>query len=288
MSSQVTQSEDYNFIAFSRDEAYREANRQLLREVFPRLPSAFFHVDVASGTGLVPQEMSTLCVEEGKCGTIIGVDPDRFAIENARASTPSTLYSTVEYLVGKGQDLARLLAGKIPPDGVDYVSIHDAIHEVEEEDKQSVMQAIASIIKPGGLFTYNSAFTTVAMEESAMQWGRWKAKAFSTLGGRRNRKVKGFIVHTPDEYRDMITQAGLSIIYEAKKSVIMSRNALETIAMYPRFVYGVFADYVGEQEVTLQEQSKALIQALDELGLADIPRVWHELIAQKPLLASKI
>jgi hypothetical protein len=126
------------------------------------------------------------------------------------------------------------------------------------------------------------------MEESAMQWGRWKAKAFSILGGRRNRKVQGLVVHTPDEYRDMITQAGLSIIYEAKKSVIMSRTALETIAMYPRFVYGVFADFMGDQEMSLQEQSRALIQALDELGLADIPRVWHELIAQKPLLAAKV
>lgn len=282
-SDRAGQSEEFNFIAFSKDEAYRDANRQLLREVFSRLPSPFFHVDVASGTGLVAQEVSALCQEFGKQGTIIGVDPDHFAIESARKSTPSMPMSTVEYLVGRGQDLVQLLAGKVPPEGVDYVSIHDAIHEVEEKDKQSVLQSIGQILKPGGLFTYNSAFTTAAMEESPMQWGRWKSKAFRILGGKRNRKIKGIITHTPEDYREMVTQAGLTIVHEAKHSIVMSRFALDAIATYPRFVYGVFADFVSEAEVSLAEKSRALIQALDDLGLADIPRVWHELIAQKPV-----
>ena len=283
LSDRVAQSEEFNFIAFSKDEAYRDANRQLLREVFSRLPSPFFHVDVASGTGLVPQEVSALCQKHGKQGTIIGVDPDHFAVESARKNTPAMPLSTVEYLVGRGQDLVQLLAGKVPPEGVDYVSIHDALHEVEEEDKQSVLRYIEQILKPGGLFTYNSAFTTAAMEESPMQWGRWKSKAFSILGGKRNRKIKGLITHTPEEYRDMVTQAGLTIVYEAKQSIVMSRFALETIAIYPRFVYGVFGDFVSEAEVSLAQKSRALIQALDDLGLADVPRVWHELIAQKPV-----
>jgi len=283
LSNRVVQSEEYNFIAFSRDEAYREANRQLLRRVFSRLPSPFFHVDVASGTGLVPQEVSALCLQNGKKGTIIGVDPDHFAVQSARKSTPSNPGCTVEFLEGRGQDLERLLVGRIPSDGVDYASIHDAIHEVEEEDKQSVLLAIAKIIRPGGFFTYNSAFTTAAMEESAMQWGRWKSRAFSILGGKRNRKVKGLITHTPEEYKQMITNAGLTIVHEAKKSVVMSRTALETIATYPRFIYGVFADFVSEQEVSLEEESRALVKALDDLGVTEIPRVWHELIAQKPL-----
>jgi|GEM_PF-2523130 len=286
LSDRVAQSEQFNFIAFSRDEAYRDANRQLLREVVSRLPSPFFHVDVASGTGLVPQEVSALCQELGKQGTIIGVDPDAFAIESAKKNTPATPLSTVEYLIGKGQDLVQLLTGKVPPEGVDYASIHDAIHEVEEEDKQSVLQAIGQILRPGGLFTYNSAFTTAAMEESPMQWGRWKSKAFSILGGKRNRTIKGLITHTPEEYREMITQAGLSVIHEAKQTVVMSRFALETIAVYPRFVYGVFADFVSETEVSLADKSRALIEALDDLGLADVPRVWHELIAQKPISAA--
>lgn len=283
LTNRVAQSREYNFVAFSRDEAYREVNTQLLLKAFLCLPSPFFQVDVASGTGLVSQEVSSLCQEKGKRGTIIGIDPDRFAVENARKNAPSTPYCAVEFVEGRAQDMEQLLAGRIPPEGVDYISIHDAIHEIEEEDKQSILLSIARILNPGGLFTYNSAFTTAALEHSALVWGRWKAKAFSILGGKRNRKIKGLITHTPEEYRQMITNAGLSVVYEAKQSVKMSRTALEAIARYPRFIYGVFADLVGDEKMPLEEKSQALIKALDDLGITEVPRIWHELMARKPL-----
>ena len=282
LTNQVAQSKEYNFIAFSRDEAYREANRQLLLKAFLRLPSPFFQLDVASGTGLVSQEVSSLCQEKGKRGTIIGIDSDRFAVESARKNTPSTPHCAVEFVEGTAQDMDQLLAGRIPPEGVDYATIHDAIHEIEE-DKQSVLLSIARILKPGGLFTYNSAFTTAALEQSALVWGRWKAKAFSILGGKRDRKIKGVITHTPEEYRQMITNAGLTVVHEAKKSVKMSRTALEAIATYPRFIQGVFADLVGGEKLVLEEKSQALIKALDDLGISEVPRIWHELMARKPL-----
>lgn len=277
------QSRDYNFVAFSRDEAYREANRDLLSRALSCLPSPFFHVDVASGTGLVAQEMSSLAQDKGKRGTIIGIDTDHFAVESARRLAPSTPNCTVEFVEGRAQDMEQLLAGRIPPAGVDYVSIHDAIHEIDgEEDKRSVFRCMARILKPGGLFTYNSAFTTAAMEQSAMLWGRWKARAFSILGGRRNREVRGLKIHTPEEYRRMIVNAGLHVVHEAKRGVKLSRTALEAIARYPRFIYGVFADFVGEEKVLLEEKSRALIEALDSLGITEGQRIWHELVARKP------
>jgi hypothetical protein len=97
--------------------------------------------------------------------------------------------------------------------------------------------------------------------------------------------VKGLVIHSPDEYRAMITDVGLSIVHEAKKSVCLPRSALEAIAHYPRFVWGVFADFVGEEMVPLEQKSQALIKALDELDIAELPRVWHELIACKPVPA---
>lgn len=283
LTDRVAQSERFNFVDFARDKAYREANRDLLREAFARLPSSFFHIDIASGTGLVAQEVCALCEQTGKKGTVIGIDPDSYAVRSATENTPSTPYCRVEFIEGRAQDINQLLAGKLPPRGADYVSIHDAIHEMEEEDKGSILVSVANILRPGGLFTYNSAFTTVAMEQAAMQWGKWKARAFSVLGGKRNRRVKGLVTHAPEEYREMITSAGLSIVHEARKSVCMSRSALEAIARYPRFVLGVFADFVGEEMVPLEQKSQALIKALDDLGISEIPRVWHELLARKPL-----
>ncbi|HUV95619.1 MAG TPA: class I SAM-dependent methyltransferase [Anaerolineae bacterium] len=276
------QSERYNFVAFSRDRAYREANRELILRAFSRLPSPFFQVDVASGTGLVAQEVSDLCQQTGKTATIIGVDLDPFAVESARESVPSTSYCAVGFIQGRAQDVHRLLHGRIPPGGVDYVSIHDAIHEIEgEKDKRSVFSSIASILKPGGIFTYNSAFTTVAMEGSAIKWGRMKARAFSMLGAKRDRTVEAIRIHSPEEYKQMIVNAGLVVIYETKRVVRLARSALEAIARYPAFVEGAFADMVGAERVSFEKKSQALIDALDSLGIAEIPRIWHETMAQK-------
>lgn len=276
------QSEAYNFISFARDKAYREVNRLLIGRALALLPSRFFHVDVASGTGLVPQEVCALCEEQGKSGTIIGIDPDRFAVESARQHTRPGPRCTVEFVQGVAQDMARLLAGKIPREGVDYTSIHDAIHEIKGEDnKRSVLAAMARILKPGGILTYNSAFTTAAMEVAAMDWGRLKAKAFAVLSGRRDRQIVALKIHTPEQYKQMIAETGLAIIHEARQVVKISRAAMEAIAHYPAFIEGVFADMVGKEQVSLEEKCRAMLAAIEALGLAEIPRVWHEIMAQK-------
>ncbi len=276
------QSQAYNFISFAADRAYREVNRALIERALALLPSPFYQVDVASGTGLVPQEACAVAQEEGKSARIIGVDPDGFALESARKQTRPGPNCVVEFVQGLAQDMSRLLVGKIPADGADYTSIHDAIHEIPGEDtKKGVLAAMAGILRPGGLFTYNSAFTTCAMDEAPMDWGRLKAKAFAIIGGKRDRQMPAFKVHTPEQYRQMIVDAGLTVIHEARRVVRLPRSAMEAIARYPAFIEGVFSDMVGKERLSLEEKSRAMLAAIEALGLAEIPRVWHEILAQK-------
>jgi hypothetical protein len=39
---------------------------------------------------------------------------------------------------------------------------------------------------------------------------------------------------------------------------------------------------VGTQQVSLEEKSRTILAAIDSLGIVAIPRVWHEIIAQRP------
>lgn len=278
----AAQSEEYNFNSFAADRAYREVNRLLIEKALAHLPARFAHVDVACGTGLVPQEVSALCRALGRVATVIGIDPDRFALESARRHTPSTPHCSVEFVQGMAQDMDHLLAGKVPPTGIDYASIHDALHEISrEDDKRSVLKAMARILRPGGVFTYNSAFTTIAMDEAPMDWGRLKAKAFAILGGKRDRTLPAFKVHTTEEYRAMIVDAGLTVIHEARRVVRIPRSAMEAIGRYPAFIEGAFSDMIGTSQVSLAEKSRAIQEAIAAMGLIEIPRVWHEIMAQK-------
>lgn len=280
MSAQTT---GLNFIRFAKEPVYQQVNRGLVETALSYVPSTFHQVDVATGTGLVPQLVAQLCEEQGRHAIIIGVDPDPFALAYAREQTKNARAAHVTYVEGFGQNLKVLLAGRIPEEGVDYTSIHDAIHEIPtEEDKRAVFNAMAQVLKPGGVLSYNSAFTVIGMGESAFGYGQWKMDAIKSLGERRNKSIEAIAIHHPDEYETMLKDSGLTIIHSAVRPVILTRDALEAIAQYPGFVEGVFRDMTNTENYPLEVKSKALIESLDRKDITGLDRIWHEVVARKP------
>jgi len=272
-----------NFEEFSGQPEYVEVNRGLVKQVVLKLPVNFCHVDVATGTGLVPRLIIEEATKENKKGEIIGVDPNVTSLNIARRNILGPRGISVKFIEGFGQDLKQLLGRIIPPGGVDGVSILDALHEIrKDEDKVEVIGAMADILKPGGLLTFNSAFTTEGILMDPMGWGKWKLRAMGILGGRRDKQVQGLPIHPPEIYKQIIENAGLKVIYEAKKIVNLTKEALLAISKYPAFFRGALEDMRGQESVPDVKKSNALIQALKELGVPALPRVWYEIIAQKP------
>ena len=273
------------FEDFANQPEYMQVNRQLVEVLLPLLPEIYVHVDVATGTALVPKLLIDGSERRGLKGKIIGIDPNNVSLDIAKKTTHGTGNILVKFIEGKGQDLRTLLRGEIPEEGVESVSIYNSIHEIPGEDtKRSVIKSMTDILRNGGLFSYNSAFTTIAMEDSAMDWGKWKMAAFGLFKGTRIRGMEPIKIHTPEEYRQMLEEAGLVIMHEARNVVNLSRSALEAISRYPEFAEGVFRDMKDTLNVTLEEKSKKLISALDQLNIPGIKRTWHEIIAQKPLV----
>lgn len=281
---QTISQEPLTFRGFAEKPEYIEVNRGLIRKFFLNLPRSFTHVDVATGTGMVPKLIIEASNSNHREGRIIGIDPNGLSLEIARQTTPPSNGISVEYIEGYGQNLKELLQGKIPEEGADGISMHDAIHEVASmEDKKIIIENIVDSLKREGLFSYNSAFTTKAMEGVAIDWGRWKLEAFSRLKEKRDKTVTPIEVLKPEEYRGIIEKAGLKVIHEELRTVTLSKVALAAISRYPKFVEGVFADMVNTTKKTIEEKSQALIWALDQLNIASLKRTWHEIIAQKPL-----
>ncbi len=272
-----------NFEKFSEQPEYVEVNRGLIKQFVLRLPGNFCLVDVATGTGLIPRLLIEEAIKENKKGEIIGVDPNVTSLNIARRNILGPRGISVKFIEGFGQDLKQLLNGIIPPGGVDGVSILDALHEIrKDEDKVEVIGAMTDILKPGGLLTFNSAFTTEGILIDPMGWGKWKLRAMGILGGKRDRQVQVMPIHSPEIYKQMIENAGLKVIHEAKKIVNLTKEALLAISKYPAFFRGALEDMRGQESVPDIEKSNALIQALEELGVPALPRVWYEIIAQKP------
>lgn len=284
--NRTEQTESYNFVEFSQIGEYRKVNKELLLTALKFLPkniTNIIHVDNATGTGLIPQLAAEVYAERGMQAIIIGIDPDLYALKKAADSIQNTKDIRLLLFQGYGQHLERLLKGHIPSEGVDVVSIHDAIHEIPGKDtKRAIFASQAKILKPAGIQTYNSSFTTAGNADAAFKWGKWKMAAFSYFNEQRDRTINAIEVLSPEEYRKMITDSGLKVVHEAMKKVILSLNALKAISRYPEYVNGVFRDMVNTGKYTLIEKSRALITVLEKEGVTALPRQWHEIVAQKP------
>jgi len=269
---------------FSIQPEYVKANRELIGNFVKKLPENFFHVDIATGTGLIPQLIIEEAAKENKSGKIIGIDPNVTSLNIARKNVLGTDRVKVEFIEGMGQDLKRLLKEKIPTDGVDGVGILDALHEIKnDEDKISVIKSMADILKPEGLFVFNSAFTTQGVAKDPMGWGKWKLKAMESFGRKRDKQIKAMPIHTPEEYKQMIEGAGLQVDpgCEITKTVMLTEAALIAISIYPAFSVGALEDMQGQESISTVDKCNAMIAALKSLGIQGLPRVWYEIIAKK-------
>lgn len=276
-----------HFGHFSDIPEYREVNRALVQELVAHLPNPFVHVDLATGAGLVPQLLIEAAEARGYTGRVYGIDLEPKSIELARATTPPSSLVSVEFIEGDARDACRLLADEVPPGSADSLSIHDAIHEIPLKDQPKVLQAMYRLAKKGALVSLNSAFTDIALKvgSSLRGHGEWKIYFAKLTGGKRNREEEAFKYRTPEEYKEEIVKAGFKIIKDSQETVNLSRKALKYIGMYPTFIEGFCKGIVFPRKFTLQELSEAIGQAVDQLRFDGLPRVWYNIIAQKPKAA---
>lgn len=102
-----------HFGHFAEIPEYRQVNEQLVERLFQHLPNPFVLVDVATGTGLVPQLLIEKAERLGYSGTIIGIDPNPDSLEIVEERTPESQNLTTEFILGFGQETDRLVTGKI-------------------------------------------------------------------------------------------------------------------------------------------------------------------------------
>ena len=276
--------EDLHFGHFAAVPEYRQVNRELVQELFRHMPNPFVHVDLATGTGLVPQLLIEEAEKRGFRGTIIGIDRSPKALEIAEATTPRPSNIDLRFVEADARYLERLKGDELPADGADSLSIHDAIHEItDQEGQRRVYNGMAAIAREGALLSSNSTFTTVSMAvaNSLRGHGEWKLHFMRLTGARRNDKGGSLPYRRPEDYRKMIEEAGFKVVHELERAIHLTREALKAIARYPAFVEGVAGDLVFPRKFSLAEQSHYLSLAVDKVRYDGLPRIWHEIIGRR-------
>ena len=275
---------DLHFGHFSAIPEYRQVNRDLVARLLDHAPDPFVHLDVATGAGLVPQLIIEEATARGYRGRVIALDRDEQALEIARQTVSGNDQVSVTFVNGDARDTRASVHEHLPPDGVDSVSIHDAIHEIEGElDQRRVFASLADVARSGAFLSINSTFTSTSMAvgHSMRSHGEWKLHFIRLSGAKRLRQVETLAYRAPEDYKQMIEDAGFRVVHEEDREVLLTRAALKAISRYPEFVRGMARDLTFARDVSVAELSDAMSAAVDKIRFDVVPRLWFGVIAQK-------
>lgn len=285
---EAKQDESLNFTGFSNWQPYRDANEALLREVYSRLPARFVQIDVASGTGLVPALADKVCRDLSKTARILAIDPDQYALDQSRADNPDTKHRQTVFIQGFAQDLESLVRREVSHQGVDLITIYNAVHLVPETERLAFIGASYRLLGLDGYYSSNSSFTTISTPDRPIAWARWKLKAVKLVGGTVRRDLPGMEYINPEVYLQSLRDAGLTPVFENTRPIEMDQKGLEAISRDPEFILGTFQGVTFDQGVPdLHKKSQALVDAIPAIN-PPIQRVWCEVIAQKQAIESKL
>ena len=272
----MTESE-FSYRPFASQGFYQVVNKQLVEMVD-------FHpgqrvVDLACGTGAVTR----LILEKlrgARDSLVIGIDMSATAIREAMAQLSNVKDVALELIHSRAEQLSEIVKERV--DGVVFCN---GIHMVP--DKTELMGEVATTLRPGGTFAFNTTFFNGAIpEESEQFYRRWMSKSIRSLKknhdmlpSREVEKVAARVQLTVEEYEDLLARSGFSIERKDMCPAPMDLEGFLAISQYEAFIEGAMPGV--PLELGSESLQNGARQAFEELQLKDVPRNWLTVVATK-------
>ena len=273
----------FTFEAFASHPFYTAINRSLVQQALAPLaarPSGvpLTIVDMACGTGAVTRLIAEELVHQGRQGRIIAVDPSADALRLAQQSI-GEMEADVAYFQGEADELPTLVRE------ADAAFFCNAIHLIAE--KGATFRQMAAILAPGAVFACNSAFYQGTNDESTLRFSRlwirravqWLHKAHPDVRLSREEKAVAMQWLTPEAYSSLLRESGFSQVETVQERVMLSPDGLRDLGHYWLFIQGALPG--APLALGAAALGSAVYQACQELGLAEVSRMWLQIIARK-------
>jgi len=273
----------FTFEAFASHPFYTAINRSLVQQALAPLaarPSGvpLTIVDMACGTGAVTRLIAEELVRQGRQGRIIAVDPSAGALRLAQQSI-GEMGMDVAYFQAEADELPTLVRE------ADAAFFCNAIHLIAQ--KGATFRQMAAILAPGGVFACNSAFYQGTNDESTLRFSRlwirravqWLRKAHPDVRLSREAKAVAMQWLTPEAYSSLLRESGFSQVETVQERVMLSPDGLRDLGHYWLFIQGALPG--APLALGAAALGASVYQACQELGLAEVPRMWLQIIARK-------
>jgi ubiquinone/menaquinone biosynthesis C-methylase UbiE len=274
---------------FSHEPEYIEANRVfVLRQP---LTGVQRFLDLACGTGTV----SELLLEQAPQAHLNGVDYDPVQIELS-----TQRFTNLGYEVRHGFELTdAYAAGKpvlvlavgsadelpFPEASFDCVTIANAIHMLP--DKPRLLAAVARVLRPGGVFGFNSAFYAGSMPPGTdriyMDWIKIASDMLAQKQIKRRRgTARGAFKNpwfTPADWSQMLADAGMQVHDLNERVVELNARSFGLVGAYGGLAEVLLSGFPVEEAAAALEA--AAQPAMDASKATVVPRNYLEIWATR-------
>ncbi|MDR7555531.1 MAG: class I SAM-dependent methyltransferase [Armatimonadota bacterium] len=261
----------FSFAKFAAHPFFREVNEWLVARA--RIRPGSDVVDLGCGPGAVT-EIILRHMGTPPAGRVYAVDPSASALRLAAQRIQSAI---VRFIQGTAERIASL----VPQ--VDTVVFCNAIHLVP--DKAQVVGAVSKIVRPGGVFAFNTSFFEGAYPAETYRFYKlWVLRAVRWLkeqGHTVARGVKATAMQwlSPDEYRALLAAHGFGETEIAFQEKRLTCQAWEDISEFSLFIEGALPGV--PLDLGAEALKVGVRQAFRELGLQSVPRIWLQAIARR-------
>ena len=268
--------EEYTFAKFSENPFYNELIERLVDMV--DVQSREKIMDLACGTGAVTGLILDR-LRGARNSVVICIDQSSTALRQARQSLEERREAALLFVQSRVEALTEAVKGR-----VDAVFYCNAIHYVP--DKDELLRRISDIVKPGGVFAFNTSFYEGPLDrEAVLFYRKWMLKAMRILKQdhglslKKSDKVESRKHLTADEYKDLVERNGFKIQTLKVDPVKVPLQGWIDISKFKDFIEGSMPG------VPLDKASLALIKAVrqtyEEMKISYVERNWLDVVAVK-------
>lgn len=284
---------------FSQEPEYIEVNQGFIDSL--PLDGVNRVLDLACGTGTLTE----LLFEIRPNVSVIGVDISAESLEIGREvfRKKNLLVedkTALEADRASGKGGIMLMEGSVEelslePESFDLAMMGNAIHLMR--DRAKFLQGVHRVLRPRGVFAFNSAFFVKTFPEGTEHvYTEWLKEALAILhdkdeelrragkaGIPRKRGTVGRAFSkrwmTPEQWGEELQQNGFEVLQIYKRSVMISKRGLETVGAYSGLAEVLMSGY--PVEIASECLQQAAGRAFSNLGIEEIPRNWLEVTAVK-------
>jgi ubiquinone/menaquinone biosynthesis C-methylase UbiE len=280
---ETEETNQYTFEPVTVHPFYAEINRSLVRQAF--IPFAtqpagatLSIVDMACGTGVITRLIAEEMVRLERPGRILCVDPSAEALRLAQKSMEE-VGVMADFIQGEVDGLSSIVQN------ADAAFFCNAIHLVS--DKLSAFRQMKAILAPGGVFACNSAFfdgtNAEGTERFARLWIRrtvgWLRREHPEVRFSRESKTVAMQWLNSEEYSSLLKKSGFDRLEITLERAMIPLDALRDLGKYWLFIEGALPGVplpIGADALGL-----SVYQAGQELAMAEVPRMWLQMVARK-------